>query len=223
HVHAVRSVGLHINEGEICALLGGNGAGKTSTLLALAGIHAPRSGMIKYLGRNTDHLRAPDLVRLGICLVPEGRRVFPQLTVLDNLRAGSIVDRRPGHVQAGLGRVFELFPQLEERVSQLAATLSGGEQQMLAIGRALMASPRLLLLDEPSLGVAPQVTLAIYRTLRRLNREGTTILLVEQNARLAFKVAQRAYILRTGEVALHGETTALAQDDDVRRIYLGVG
>jgi len=222
HVHAVRGVNLEIRQGEVCALLGANGAGKSSTLLALAGVIPPRSGKITYLGERIDQLRAPALVRKGLCLVPEGRRIFPQLSVLENLRAGAIVNRRPDYIKERLEHVFDLFPRLAERVSQPAGTLSGGEQQMLAIGRALMASPTLLLLDEPSLGVAPQLSIAIYRTLKRLNEEGTTILLVEQNARLALAVAHRAYILRTGQVALHGTTEELRENDEVRKIYLGI-
>lgn len=218
---AIKGIDLSVNSGEIVTLIGSNGAGKSTTLRTISGLLRARSGRITFKDRDITRMPPHRIVGLGISHVPEGRGIFHRLTVLENLQLGAF-QRNDNEIDADLDRVFELFPRLKERARQTSGTLSGGEQQMLAIGRALMASPTLLLLDEPSLGVAPQLSIAIYRTLKRLNEEGTTILLVEQNARLALAVAHRAYILRTGQVALHGTTEELRENDEVRKIYLGI-
>jgi branched-chain amino acid transport system ATP-binding protein len=219
-VHALRGVDLEVRKGEIVTLLGNNGAGKTTTLKAISGLLTPRGGRIVLEGLPLGGVPAHEVVRKGIAHVPEGRRIFNRLSVLENLRLGAYT-RRDGGVGVDLARVFALFPRLEERVGQVAGTLSGGEQQMLAIGRALMASPRLLLLDEPSMGLAPVVVEQIFQIIDDINRQGMTILLVEQNAAMALSIAHRAYVLELGGIALAGTAAELADNDQVRKAYLG--
>jgi branched-chain amino acid transport system ATP-binding protein len=219
-IPALKGISLTVGAGEIVALLGSNGAGKTTTLRTLSGLLAPRAGDIVLEGRPIAGLPAHVIVRRGIAHVPEGRRIFNRLTVRENLEMGAYT-RSDAGVAADLERVFALFPRLRERRAQVAGTLSGGEQQMLAIARALMGSPRLLLLDEPSMGLAPVLVEQIFETVQDINRQGTTILLVEQNAALALDVAQRAYVLETGSIVLSGAAADLARDQDVRRAYLG--
>ena len=221
-VHALKGISLTVDEGEIVTLLGANGAGKSTTLKAISGLVRPRSGRIMFQGKVLNDCPAHEIVRLGTSQAPEGRKVFSTLTVDENLLLGAYVrlkDRKG--VENTKKRVFELFPRLEERKHQLAGTLSGGEQQMLAIGRALMAAPRLLLLDEPSLGLAPLLVKSIFSTIRDINRQGVTIVLVEQNARVALKVAHRAYVLETGRIPLSGSADDLLKDERVRKAYLG--
>ena len=219
-IPALKGISLTVGAGEIVALLGSNGAGKTTTLRTLSGLLAPRAGDIVLEDRPIAGLPAHVIVRRGIAHVPEGRRIFNRLTVRENLEMGAYT-RSDAGVAADLERVFALFPRLRERRAQVAGTLSGGEQQMLAIARALMGSPRLLLLDEPSMGLAPVLVEQIFETVQDINRQGTTILLVEQNAALALDVAQRAYVLETGSIVLSGAAADLARDQDVRRAYLG--
>jgi branched-chain amino acid transport system ATP-binding protein len=220
-VQALRDVSLRVDRGEICALLGANGAGKTTTLACVAGIHPVRRGAITFGDRRIETTGSHDRVRAGVTLVPEGRRVFPRLSVRDNLRCGALADPRRDGLEGRIERVYELFPRLRERARQAAGTLSGGEQQMLAIGRALIAEPSLLLLDEPSLGLAPRVAADIFATIRELNQDGVTVLLVEQNARAALALAARAYILQLGRVVLEGDSAELRSSDEVKRAYLG--
>ena len=219
-IPALKGVSLEVARGEIVALLGSNGAGKTTTLKTLSGLLPARSGEVLLEGESIRGMPAHVIVRKGIAHVPEGRRVFNRLTVRENLEMGAYT-RSDSGVAADLDLVFSLFPRLRERQAQVAGTLSGGEQQMLAIGRALMANPRLLLLDEPSMGLAPVLVEQIFDTVRSINRHGTTILLVEQNAALALDVAQRAYVLETGSIVLSGAAADLARNPDVRRAYLG--
>ncbi|MBX5464284.1 MAG: ABC transporter ATP-binding protein [Clostridia bacterium] len=226
HIQALRGVDVELQPGEIVAVLGANGAGKTTLLRSISGLVRPAEGEVR-LGEEL--LAAPrggrpahQIVRLGVAHVPEGRQVFATLTVDENLTLGAYTRRQePARVEAGRRRVFELFPRLAERRGQLAGTLSGGEQQMLAIGRALMAEPRILLLDEPSLGLSPLLVRTIFRTLREINAQGVAMLLVEQNARAALQLAHRAYVLENGRVVLGGKAAELARDDRVRRAYLG--
>ncbi len=219
-IPALKGVSLSVAAGEIVALLGSNGAGKTTTLKTLSGLLVPRAGEIVLDDRPIGGLPAHLIVRRGIAHVPEGRRVFNRLTVRENLEMGAYT-RSDAGVAPDLERVFALFPRLRERRAQVAGTLSGGEQQMLSIGRALMANPRLLLLDEPSMGLAPVLVEQIFETVQDINRQGTTILLVEQNVALALDVAQRAYVLETGSIVLSGAAADLARNQDVRRAYLG--
>jgi branched-chain amino acid transport system ATP-binding protein len=222
-VSVLHDVGLEVADGEMVTVVGANGAGKSTLLKVIAGLVAPREGTVSFEGRDVTRLKAERRVDQGMALVPEGRRLFGPLTVAENLELGAYSRRRsgPDALAAVRETVFELFPRLSERSSQPAATLSGGEQQMLAIGRALMSSPRLLLLDEPSLGLAPLVVKEIFAALDKLRAGGVTVLLVEQDARLALKHADRGYVLRTGRVALSGTAADLVADDDVRLIYLG--
>ena len=218
---AVHDVSLEVRPGEIVTLVGSNGAGKSSTLNAIAGLVRPASGEIRIAGDRVDGLRPWQLVTRGVSLIPEGRQVFARFTVEENLAVGAYVRRDGAEVAADLDRVFGLFPVLRERHRQLAGTLSGGEQQMLTIGRALMERPRLLLLDEPSLGLAPLAARQIFRTIGEIRRQGVTVLLVEQNVNLAFTVADRAYVMETGRVRLQGTPAELARDEAVVRTYLG--
>ncbi len=220
-VGALRNVSMEVRQGEIVALLGANGAGKTTTLRAISGIVRPASGSIEFEGRAIHGLSPERIVSLGIVQAPEGRQVFPELSVKENLLIGTYSRRDRAKIPEDFAHVYDHFPVLKERESQPAGTLSGGEQQMLAIGRALMASPKVLLLDEPSLGLAPLATKQIFKIIEALNAEGTTILLVEQNARLALAVSNRAYILQTGSVALSGPSDELLASEDVKRSYLG--
>lgn len=222
-LQVLRGVSLAIHRGEIVALVGSNGAGKTTTLRAISGLLRPRHGQIIFEGRRIDLLPPHQIVELGIVQVPEGRRLFPAMSVLENLELGAYNARARSEKNHRLDLVFSLFPRLAERRKQLAGTMSGGEQQMLAIGRALMTAPRLLMLDEPSLGLAPLVTTQILDTIKRLNHEyGTTILLVEQNVAHALAMAHRAYVIENGSILLEGTGQELARDPAVRRAYLGL-
>lgn len=218
----LQGVDLKIGSGEVVCLIGSNGAGKTTTLRTLAGLIRPSSGTVKLNGVDITGRRASTLVETGMAMVPEGRRVFAPLSVLENLEMGAYSVRDPRARAQELERVFELFPRLKERSSQAAGTLSGGEQQMLAIGRALMSRPELLLLDEPSMGLAPMVVTEIFLTIERLNQTGIAILLAEQNARLALRVSHRGYVLQTGRIVLTADSEALSKNDEVRHAYLGV-
>ncbi|MDI7246185.1 MAG: ABC transporter ATP-binding protein [Bacillota bacterium] len=222
-VLALQQVSIEVPEGEIVALLGANGAGKTTTLRAISGVVRPRSGRIEFVGERIDGSAPERIVSMGIVQAPEGRQVFPELSVKENLLIGTYARRDRRAVPGDFDRVYAHFPVLREREGQAAGTLSGGEQQMLAIGRALMARPKVLLLDEPSLGLAPLVTRQIFDIIRALNAEGTTILLVEQNARLALGVSTRAYILEAGRIVLSGPSEGLLKSEEVRRSYLGTG
>jgi len=221
NLHALKGVSIEVNEGELVTVIGSNGAGKTTLLRTISGILRPRPGMITYQGQNITGLQPHNIVRLGIGHCPEGRHLFAPLSVMDNLRMGAF--QRGGGEEFGsnLERVFKLFPILKERSHQSAGTLSGGEQQMLAIGRALMGEPKLLLLDEPSLGLAPVLVTRIFEVLGELKREGVTILLVEQNARMSLNVADRGYVLETGEAKLQGSAAELSSNADVIKAYLG--
>ena len=219
-IHALKGVTFAVERGEIVALLGNNGAGKTTTLKTVSGLLAARTGDVSLEGDTLIGLPPHEVVLKGVAHVPEGRRIFNRLTVRENLLMGAY-RRRDEAIASDLERALGLFPRLAERLAQVAGTLSGGEQQMLAIGRALMASPRLLLLDEPSMGLAPVLVEQIFRTIDDINRQGTTILLVEQNAAMALSIAHRAYVLETGTVALAGPADELAENPDVRRAYLG--
>ncbi len=223
-VEALHGVTLEVKAGEIVTLVGANGAGKTTTLRAVSGMVAPRAGRILFEGTSIGGVPSHRLVRRGLCHVPEGRRIFTALTVRENLELGAYTVRGHAEVAARLERVLALFPRLSERIAQPGGTLSGGEQQMLAIGRALMARPRLLLLDEPSLGLAPLLVQEIFREIVRINRdEGVTILLVEQNAHLALSTAHRGYVLETGEIVLADDAKRLLEDPQVKAAYLGAG
>jgi branched-chain amino acid transport system ATP-binding protein len=219
-IPALKGIALEVQRGEIVALLGNNGAGKTTTLRTISGLLVPRRGRIVLEGEPLAGMPAHQVVIRGVAHAPEGRRIFNRLTVHENLLLGAY-RRRDGAVQGDLERVFGLFPRLKERIVQVAGTLSGGEQQMLAIGRALMASPRLLLLDEPSMGLAPVLVEQIFHTILDINHQGTTILLVEQNAAMALSIAHRGYVLETGAIALSGSAADLAENPEVRRAYLG--
>ena len=221
-IHALKGISLHVGHGEIVALLGNNGAGKTTTLKTVSGLLAPRSGRVLLEGRPIHALPPHEIVARGVAQSPEGRKIFNRLTVVENLEMGAYL-RVDAAVRADMDGVFELFPRLRERRLQVAGTLSGGEQQMLAIGRALMARPRILLLDEPSMGLAPLLVEQIFDTVSSINRQGATILLVEQNAAIALSVAHRAYVLETGNVVLEGTAAVLYEHPEVRRAYLGEG
>lgn len=221
-VTAVKGVSLRVGEGEVVAIIGPNGAGKTSTLRAITGLVPSAHGRIAFRGTDISRWKAHRIVTLGLGHAPEGRRLFPQMTVAENLRMGAYRRRQPAEIRRTLGEVERLFPRLAERRSQLAGTLSGGEQQMLAIGRALMAEPALLVLDEPSFGLAPMIVREIARILQFINRErGVSVLLVEQNARMALSIAVRAYVMETGRVSLSGASAELAESPHVKAAYLG--
>ena len=221
NIRAIKGISLTVSEGELVTLIGANGAGKSTTLKTISGLLRPKAGTLRYQDQMLDRLPPHRIVALGISHCPEGRHVFGQLTVAENLRLGAIQRHDRDHVQQDVDHVYQLFPVLKERSTQRAGTLSGGEQQMLAIGRALMNRPQLLLLDEPSLGLAPILVSLIFDTIRKLKGEGTTILLVEQNARLALDVADRAYVLETGHVTLQGPAKELRHNPQVERTYLG--
>ncbi|MEK6724989.1 MAG: ABC transporter ATP-binding protein [Deltaproteobacteria bacterium] len=224
HIHygkieALKGISLEINQGEIVSLIGANGAGKSTALMAISGIIKPSKGHIEFEGKRIDSISPDAVVRLGISQVPEGRRIFPRLTVKENLSLGAYL--RKDRIENDLEHIFGIFPILKERLNQTGGTLSGGEQQMLAIGRALMGKPRLLLLDEPSLGLAPIFVNKIFEVIQEINREGVTVLLVEQNAHLALQVSHRGYILETGRVVNHDESHRLLNNEEVREAYLG--
>jgi len=221
-ISACRDVSLHVGQGEIVTLIGANGAGKSTTLRAVAGALLPRAGSIHFRGHDITRLPSYERTKLGISLVPEGRRVFPFLTVRENLELGAFKYRKEGaKVRSLMDKVFDMFPRLRERRSQYAGTLSGGEQQMLALGRAIMSEPHLICLDEPSLGLAPMVVQDIFRTIKAINAAGTSVLLVEQNARYALETASRGYVLQTGSIIASGPCATLRNDDRVRQAYLG--
>ena len=219
-IHAIKGVSFEVNEGEIVTLIGANGAGKSTTLNTVAGLMKPRHGHITFEGQDITTTPASKIVPVGMALCPEGRRVFQQMTVRENLEMGGYT-RPAGEIAASLDDVFTRFPRLKERHRQVAGTLSGGEQQMLAMGRALMSKPKLLMLDEPSMGLAPILVEQIFDIICELNRAGTTILLVEQNAQMALSIANRAYVLETGNIVKDGDAHLLMNDDDVRKAYLG--
>jgi len=219
-IHALKGVSLSVAPGELVTLLGANGAGKTTTLKSISGLLRPRAGTIELEGRALVGLGPHEIVKLGVVHVPEGRKIFPRFTVLENLKAGAYT-RRASSIGGDLDLVFVLFPRLKERARQIAGTLSGGEQQMLAIGRGLMAKPKLLLLDEPSMGLAPLLVRQIFDTIRAINRQGVTVLLVEQNAAMALDISERGYVLETGNVILEGKAGDLGSSDQVRQAYLG--
>ena len=221
NIRALKGISIEVNEGEIVCLIGGNGAGKSTTLMTISGILTPEEGRIIYQGQSIISVRPDNIVQMGICQVPEGRMIFPMLTVMENLDMGAYLRKDQDGIKADIERVFGLFPILRERTKQAGGTLSGGEQQMLAIGRALMARPKLLLLDEPSLGLAPILVDAIFDIIRQINDQGTTILLVEQNAQLALQFSHRGYVLETGEITLADTSEALRTNEQVKKAYLG--
>jgi branched-chain amino acid transport system ATP-binding protein len=221
NIRALRGISLRVERGEIVTLIGANGAGKTTTLRTILGTVRPHRGTVSFDGHRLDTLPTDRIVRLGIAQSPEGRRIFPRMTVLENLELGAFARSDRSAIGPDLERVFTLFPRLHERATQKGGTLSGGEQQMLAIARALMARPSLLLLDEPSMGLSPILVEAIFRIVEDINRQGTTILLVEQNARMALRVARRGYVIQTGRIVLHAPAAELLRSDFVRKTYLG--
>jgi branched-chain amino acid transport system ATP-binding protein len=221
NIEALKGISLEVEEGEIVTLIGSNGAGKSTTLRSISGLTPPREGSIRFEGQEIGEMPPQEIVQLGISQSPEGRKCFQRMTVRENLELGAYLRRDSEGIEKDLQRVFELFPRLEEREKQKAGTMSGGEQQMLAIGRALMAEPRLLLLDEPSMGIAPVLVERIYETIAEINKQGTTILLVEQNANFALDVSKRGYVLETGKVALSNDSESLRHDPEVQKAYLG--
>lgn len=221
HIHALKGISVSVDQGEIVAMLGSNGAGKTTTLRTVSGLLRPREGRVRLGGSTIDHLPPHEIVYRGVGHAPEGRRIFARLTVRENLEMGAYARNDYVAIRADMERVFTLFPRLKERIGQVAGTLSGGEQQMLAIGRALMGRPTVLLLDEPSMGLAPVLVEQIFETVKEINALGTTILLVEQNAYMALTVASRGYVLQTGEIVLTGTAKELQENEEVKRAYLG--
>ncbi len=220
-IHAIKGISLAVEEGEIVTLIGANGAGKSTTLRTISGLLKPKTGEISFLGKNIAGMPAHKIVREGISQVPEGRRIFAEMTVQENLELGAFTRTDKEEIQNDFKMVFGRFPRLEERKSQLAGTLSGGEQQMLAMGRALMSRPKLLLLDEPSMGLAPLLIREIFSIIADINKTGTTVLLVEQNANMALSIANRAYVLETGRITITGDAKELAASEDIRKAYLG--
>ncbi len=222
NIHALKGISITVEEGEIVTLIGANGAGKTTTLRTICGLITPRVGNIKLEGEDLAKYKAHEIVYKGVSMVPEGRGIFAKLTVAENLDMGAYIRNNKKEIQQDLERVFTLFPRLKERRNQIAGTLSGGEQQMLATGRALMARPRLLLMDEPSMGLAPVLVETVFDAIKEINAEGTTILLVEQNAMMALQIAHRGYVLQTGEIVLHDTAANLQQNEMVQKAYLGI-
>lgn len=220
-IHALKGVSLEVHKGEIVTLIGANGAGKSTTLRTVSGLLAPKSGGISFLGENIAGMPAHEIVKHGISQVPEGRRIFAEMSVQENLEMGAFTRKDKAGVEKDFEIVYNRFPRLKERRKQQAGTLSGGEQQMLAMGRALMSRPKLLLLDEPSMGLAPLLIREIFSIIEDINREGTTVLLVEQNANMALSIAHRAYVMETGRITLQGAAKELAASEDVRKAYLG--
>jgi branched-chain amino acid transport system ATP-binding protein len=221
NIHALSGISITVEKGEIVTLIGGNGAGKTTTLRTIVGLLKPRQGHIVLDGEDLTQFKAHEIVNKGVAMVPEGRAIFARLTVTENLDMGAYSRKDQKGIQQDLERVYTIFPRLKERRSQVGGTLSGGEQQMLAIGRALMAHPRLMLLDEPSMGLAPLLVESIFETIRAINKEGTTVLLVEQNALMALSIADRGYVVQTGRIVLQDEATKLRKNEMVRKAYLG--
>ena len=222
NIHALKGISIEVNEGEIVTLIGANGAGKSTTLKTISGLLKPRTGNITFEGEDLTQFPAHEIVYKGIALVPEGRGVFAKLTVIENLDMGAFSRTDRDGIDSDLDRVMTLFPRLEERRKQIAGTLSGGEQQMLATARALMAHPRLLLMDEPSMGLAPVLVESVFETIHEINQEGTTVLLVEQNAHMALQVADRGYVLQTGEIVLKDTAKGLRDNEEVQKAYLGI-
>jgi len=220
-IHAIKGVSLEVNQGEIVTLIGSNGAGKSTCLKTISGLLRPKTGKVKFKGKDLSDIAPQSIVAQGISQVPEGRRVFANMTVIENLELGAYLRKDKAGIQEDIKRVYELFPRLQERKNQLSGTLSGGEQQMLAMGRALMSKPQLLLLDEPSMGLAPILVKQIFSIIKEINASGTTILLVEQNAHMALSIANRAYVLETGKIVLSGDAQQLAASEEVRKAYLG--
>ena len=221
-IHALKGVSLTVDEGEIVTLIGGNGAGKTTTLNSISGIVRARSGRVRLAGEDITHVPPHEIVMRGVVQVPEGRRMFARLTVDENLKMGAYTVTDASEIRAGIERSYAMFPRLKERRSQVAGTLSGGEQQMLAMARGLMSNPRILLLDEPSMGLAPVLVDSIFQTISRLHEAGTTILLVEQNARMALQIADRGYVLETGSIVMSDIAESLREDPNVQKAYLGI-
>lgn len=220
-IHAIKGISFEVNEGEIVTLIGANGAGKTTTLHAISGLVKVKSGSVDFCGNNLRTTEPHKIIRLGLAQVPEGRRVFAKMTVQENLEMGAYIRKDKAAVEADYKAVFERLPRLKERRKQIAGTLSGGEQQMLAIGRALMGNPKMLLLDEPSMGLSPLLVNEIFNIIQDVNKSGVTVLLVEQNAKKALEIANRAYVLETGGISMSGDAKTLSQDEQVRKAYLG--
>ncbi|HWR44067.1 ABC transporter ATP-binding protein [Sporomusa sp.] len=220
-IHALKGISVEVNQGEIVTLIGANGAGKSTTLRTISGLLKPKTGQITFEGQNIAGVPAQNIVKLGISQVPEGRRVFAHMSVLENLELGAYLRSDTKEIKEDMDKVFTRFPRLGERRSQLSGTLSGGEQQMLAMGRALMSRPRILLLDEPSMGLAPLLVKEIFSIIKDINQTGTTILLVEQNAHMALSIANKAYVLETGRIILSGDAKELAESEEIRKAYLG--
>jgi len=222
HIHALKGISLSVDQAEIVSLIGGNGAGKSTTLKTISGLLKPREGIVRLNGEDLAGFKAHEIVAKGVVQVPEGRRIFARLTVIENLEMGAFSLKNKARISENMERVFTLFPRLKDRRAQVGGTLSGGEQQMLAMGRALIADPKVLLLDEPSMGLAPVLVDSIFETIVELNKAGTTILLVEQNARMALQVANRGYVIETGTIALSGSAKQLRSDETVQKAYLGI-
>ena len=220
-IQAIKGISFHVNEGEIVALIGANGAGKTTTLHTITGLVPAKSGSIEFEGKDITKIPAHKIVSMGMSHVPEGRRIFQELTVYDNLQMGAFTRNNKAEMAESIKMVYKHFPRLEERKNQIAGTLSGGEQQMLAMGRALMSKPRIILMDEPSMGLSPLYVSEIFQIIEEINKMGTTVLLVEQNAKKALSIANRAYVLETGHIALEGDAKELMQNDSVKKAYLG--
>ncbi len=221
-IHALKGVSLTVDEGEIVTLIGGNGAGKTTTLRSISGLLHPKEGSVRLMGKDITRMAPNNVHKEGLGLVPEGRGIFPRLTVLENLEMGAYIVKDKAEIERGIEHAFTLFPRLRERSSQKGGTLSGGEQQMLATARGLMSNPKILLMDEPSMGLAPVLVDQIFDVIKELNSHGTTILLVEQNALMALGVAHRAYVLQTGKIVLSGNAQDVARDENVKKAYLGI-
>lgn len=219
-IHALKNVNIKVNQGEIVTLIGSNGAGKSTTLKAISGMEKPQSGEIKLNGKAINSLKTPDIVNLGISHIPEGRRIFSKMSVMENLEMGAFIRTDKIGIKKDYEKIFSLFPRLFERKEQMGGTLSGGEQQMLAIGRALMSRPKLLLLDEPSMGLAPIIVKEIFEIVKDINKAGTTILLVEQNAYMALNIADRAYIIKNGEIEMEGNAKEMVNDERIKKAYL---
>jgi len=220
-IHALKDISIQVNQGEIVTLIGANGAGKTTTLRTISGLIKPKNGTILFNGENIKDINVQEIVKKGLSHVPEGRHVFPDMTVLENLELGAYLRRDKKNIKEDMAKVYSRFPILEKRLKQNAGTLSGGEQQMLAIGRALMSKPKLLLMDEPSMGLAPLLVKEIFSIIEDINKQGTTILLVEQNAHMALSIAHRAYVLETGSIVIKGTGKELAQSEEIKKAYLG--
>lgn len=220
-IEALKGINFKVDEGKIVTLIGANGAGKSTTLRSIVGLVKAKSGKVNYLGKNLLTLQTKDMVKEGIVLVPEGRRVFPDLTVLENLKIGAFTRKDHNKIKEDMEWVFSLFPRLKERTWQLAGTLSGGEQQMLAVGRALMSRPKLMMMDEPSLGLAPLIVKEIFKIIKEINKQGVTILLIEQNANAALHIADYAYVLETGRITMEGKGKELLENENVKNAYLG--